>query len=442
MQDGSVVSGNTANDGGGGGVKVYRDSELIMESGSIISNNSSATYGGGVWVQSGKIYMDNGTTISGNSSGNGGGVHLWYTADGYYPSDAILSGSIIDNTASNGGGVGIYKATTKAIDFQMADIILSGNTAYANGGGAYIPSSATVNITGASSFTDNTAGGDGGGIYTEDTTYANLSSDSATAFSGNRASDAYAPPADAASVYPNIQFTSTSITNHPLNNYDINYLGTQPLLFTLTYDAGGGTGSYIVADITPGNSVTVLSSEETGISRENFTFTGWNTEADGSGTPYAPTDEVTVYDNMTLYAQWAINEYTVTFDSNGGSGVDSQSVSYGAAVIRPEDPTKEGYTFDGWYTDDGIFENSWDFDIDTVSGDMTLYAKWTETIQQEIPAQPTEPIGSTEQTQPTEIPGTTCPQTGDSGSMILWILVFCGSLSMLVVLFRKIRKGN
>jgi len=66
---------------------------------------------------------------------------------------------------------------------------------------------------------------------------------------------------------------------------------------------------------------------------------------------------------------------TVTFDSQGGSAVDSQIVDHDEKVTEPTAPTKEGLTFDGWYKE---YEctNAWDFDIDTVRSDVTLYAKW------------------------------------------------------------------
>ncbi len=64
---------------------------------------------------------------------------------------------------------------------------------------------------------------------------------------------------------------------------------------------------------------------------------------------------------------------TVTFDSAGGSSVPSQYVKNGGKVEKPENPTKEGYIFDGWYVEDA----QWDFDASTVSENITLVAKWT-----------------------------------------------------------------
>lgn len=68
---------------------------------------------------------------------------------------------------------------------------------------------------------------------------------------------------------------------------------------------------------------------------------------------------------------------TVRFESNGGSEIADQTVQYGEKITEPETPTRAGYVFDGWYRD--IDRTApWDFDVDTVTGNMTLYAAWTE----------------------------------------------------------------
>lgn len=74
------------------------------------------------------------------------------------------------------------------------------------------------------------------------------------------------------------------------------------------------------------------------------------------------------------------DECTVHFDSCGGSEVEDQILKIGDRVREPEDPIREGYVFDGWYTEPEL-ENRWDFDSDTVQADMTLYAGWTVRTQ-------------------------------------------------------------
>lgn len=66
---------------------------------------------------------------------------------------------------------------------------------------------------------------------------------------------------------------------------------------------------------------------------------------------------------------------TVKFLSNGGSDVPDQVIPYGEKLTKPEDPTRDGYTFDAWYKNLDRTE-LWDFDNDTVTGNMTLYAGW------------------------------------------------------------------
>ena len=67
--------------------------------------------------------------------------------------------------------------------------------------------------------------------------------------------------------------------------------------------------------------------------------------------------------------------FTVTFDSKGGTDVPSQSQMYGEPLELPEPPTREGYTFTGWYTDATCYE-LWDLENRTIEQDMTLYAGW------------------------------------------------------------------
>ena len=68
--------------------------------------------------------------------------------------------------------------------------------------------------------------------------------------------------------------------------------------------------------------------------------------------------------------------YTVTFNSQGGSAVTAQTVVNGGKVTKPADPARSGYSFGGWFKE-ATCTNKWNFDTDTVIGDITLYAKWT-----------------------------------------------------------------
>jgi uncharacterized repeat protein (TIGR02543 family) len=84
-----------------------------------------------------------------------------------------------------------------------------------------------------------------------------------------------------------------------------------------------------------------------------------------------------VTEHITLCAQWMARNYAVVFDSRGGGAVAGQSVPYGGKVAEPETPVNGRLTLEGWYREAG-YVNKWDFAVDTVSGALTLYARWLE----------------------------------------------------------------
>lgn len=90
--------------------------------------------------------------------------------------------------------------------------------------------------------------------------------------------------------------------------------------------------------------------------------------ADGSGHYSATCQNVTVIIST---------DCTVHFETNGGTEIPDRTVRYGEKLLRPEDPVRKGYHVEGWYTDIDL-KNPWDFENDTVQGNMTLYVKWAE----------------------------------------------------------------
>lgn len=86
--------------------------------------------------------------------------------------------------------------------------------------------------------------------------------------------------------------------------------------------------------------------------------------------------------NVTLYAKWEEiipeqESFTVSFDTDGGSDVPPVTVLDGETFDKPDDPTKNGFTFEGWYKEAEL-TNIWVFETDTVTANITLYAKWEE----------------------------------------------------------------
>ena len=108
---------------------------------------------------------------------------------------------------------------------------------------------------------------------------------------------------------------------------------------------------------------TLATRPDTPATTPGYTFGGWN-KADGTAWDYA-SDKVT--DNITLYAKWAANTYTITFDTAGGSEIAPITQDYGTVITAPEAPTREGYTFIGW-----------DKEIPTTmpAENMTVTAQW------------------------------------------------------------------
>ena len=114
--------------------------------------------------------------------------------------------------------------------------------------------------------------------------------------------------------------------------------------------------------------------EEPNISREGYVLEGWY--KDPNNTEIFDFDLDFVYSNMTLYAKWKAIKPIVTFDSVGGSEVDSSIIAYNSTVLKPKQPTKTGYIFGGWFEDE---ECTILFDFaKLLKEDITLYAKWNK----------------------------------------------------------------
>ena len=129
---------------------------------------------------------------------------------------------------------------------------------------------------------------------------------------------------------------------------------------TINYKYADGTEAKPThtESLTYGSSYSVASPLITGYTADKLTVSG-----------SMPDSDVTV--DVTFTAK----DYTVTYESNGGSTVPSQTVKYNETANKPADPTKSGYTFAGWYTEEKL-TNKYDFAA-LVTGNITLYAKWT-----------------------------------------------------------------
>jgi uncharacterized protein (TIGR02145 family)/uncharacterized repeat protein (TIGR02543 family) len=147
---------------------------------------------------------------------------------------------------------------------------------------------------------------------------------------------------------------------------------------TVTYDGNGNTGGTAPVDsdtYLQGASVTVKANTGN-LAKTGYSFAGWNTAADGSGTSYGAGATFAMgTTNAILYAKWAVVVFTVKFNSNGGSEVDSQNVTYNNTAATPAPPSQTGFIFAGWYSDQAI-TIQFNF-LTPITSSITLYAKWT-----------------------------------------------------------------
>lgn len=146
--------------------------------------------------------------------------------------------------------------------------------------------------------------------------------------------------------------------------------------WTVSYNANGGSGAPANQTKTYGVNLTLSSTKPT---RTGYTFSKWNTKANGSGTNYAPGASYTANAALTLYAIWTINTYAVTYNANGGSGAPAkQTKTYGTALtLSSTKPTRAGHTFLRWNTkSDGTGTNYASGASYTGNAALALYAVW------------------------------------------------------------------
>jgi len=173
----------------------------------------------------------------------------------------------------------------------------------------------------------------------------------------------------------------SNVENDRLNLYAI----WEKTSFKLTYNSNIGDSSETDTKLCDVNTEISVSSNE--FVREGYTFVGWNTLKDGTGISYKVGDKITMDKDLTLYAQWMINQYNVKFDANNGIGVmNNQIFTHDVSQKLSENIfTREGYTFFGWNTkSDGSGDSYTDEQEIAITSDMTLYAQWREATTYEI----------------------------------------------------------
>ena len=397
---GGVISGCSAMSDGG----ILASMCTVRITGGRIENCKASERGGGLSVRghtNGPVSVLD-AAISGCEAENGGGVALMGFAELELGENARITGC----KATNGAAVYMDLESTYTVNHP-------GCFLYANGGRVegtvYVGTNKigtknnyldSVKATNAIDHTDGKPttvftgdvaceGDIRGGIFHGSVTVTDSNGNMGTAwekFCGNLSGGTFYGPVttechvSGGTFYRGLTMNKNAkLSGQPIDTGDvINDTTNTPepnvTPATVTYAYGALGGTYATQIVQAGEKAI----EPDVPSRQGYQFTDWYLD----DTKYDFNTAVT--GGMTLTAKWTVNQYTITFDTNGGSAVASITQDYGTQITAPADLTREGYTFAGWYLGD----TKYDFAA-PVTGDMTLTAKWTVCDHKGSTAKPT-----------------------------------------------------
>ena len=311
----------------GGGVDVYGGT-FTMTDGNIVGCTAMA--GGGVYLSNNSFTMTGGSIVGCVATGD---AHLGSSGGGVCAEDGtfiINGGSIVDCTADDSRSEALYLG-----DRVNSTISISGGEFHGT-----VTSDGTVSGGEFHDMVTNYGTIEGGAFYDEVINRGTIRNGT---FDGA-----------VTNVYDGT--ISGGTFNGVLTNH-----GTiaDSAYVTVTFDLKDGSDA-AAQKVVKGQKV----AEPNDVAKEGYTL-AWCADEDCTQT-YDFDTPVTA--DVTLYAKWTANRYTITFDADGGSEIAPITQDYGTAITAPEDPTRTGYTFAGW--DAEIPETM-------PAGDMTIKALWT-----------------------------------------------------------------
>lgn len=382
---------------------------IVVIKGGAITGGSYYT-GGGIYVRKGGTLLMRGGNIVGCTAREGGGVHV--EAGGRFEMSAGTITGCVAQTANNdntrGGGLCNFGTTVLSGAAAIRDCraILSGESTNKNEGGGIcsvrnLTIRDNVTVSGCTANEESDAMSIGGDANNSPTEIIGGTFDGSVTNGGTISGGAFTGPVWNNGIISGGQFTGSvvnrgtitngtfggEVTNESGRSFGVISGGTFNGKVTNKNDISdspeetpakisGGTfngeviGAYTVTFQSKGGSevasqirANTPAAQPDNPTKEGHTFIGWYKGEEKWNFADAVTEA------MTLTAKWQLNQYTITFDTAGGSEVPSITQDYGTAITAPANPTKTGYTFAGW---DKTIPST------MPAGDMTITARWTE----------------------------------------------------------------
>ena len=374
LNDG-VISGNTADEGAGVYLKGESgnkwDSTLTMRDGAQICENVSSGSGGGIYVGNyGTALLQSGSISQNKSGKSGAGVYFGSVSHGDLR-DISISRNAITSRSFHGAGL----SASDDVKISGSPRIEANYNANSYADNVFLPSDgsalkvigalgdkASIGIANGGSSSHYAAVGSDGYAITE-SGRSKFSSDTAlysvkplnTEVTGNRVELGESWPVVLGS--DNVVVTSESAAEGSAvlqkSGDRAKAWKGEPFVFSVEPAEGyAKTDDFSVTYKVDGGKEVVLSAREDG----TYSIPAQSKRTD-------------------LYVKGIERQYTVSFESNGGSAVEPQKVFGGEYASEPEAPTRNGYSFEGWFGD-AACETPWDFENNAISADVVLYAKW------------------------------------------------------------------
>ena len=389
ISGGAVTATGHSNGGAGiGGGNGGAGGEITISGGMVNANggNYAADIGGGNEGPGGKIIISGGTVTASSTDGTGIGGNSFFGDNGTFSTGengcaVIIASRIGDNTPDDWSGVIFEDGAGKVYGTNIApieDFEIPESSTLTIGDGKTLTISEGITLTNNGTITVES----GGALVNKGTIGGSgkiqMSGGSTVQIGENGPEITIGKDTTGATVGKDGSVTLPNGGSATIGSGDNATTISTPKGGMVAPDTGAVTpeedGSVVIGSGEDATTITPPSGQPVTPNRDgSVTIPGGSTVQIGDG------ESITIPpEGDTLLPDGSLEDYTVTvtFDSQGGSQVASQTVAVGTAVTSPADPTRSGYSFQGWYTA-ANGDTQWNF-ADSVTGNMTLFARWTQ----------------------------------------------------------------